>query len=399
MFELLGQRLWAVAPTAVERIYLETRHPSAGAGLFGRQSEQARASYDVISGVAVINVRGVLAKRGGWWAQGYEQIREDIQAALADGSVRCILLNVDSPGGGADGVKVLADWIYSVRGAKPMCAYADGTMMSAAYWIGAATGRIYAPKTAEVGSVGVVMQHLDWSKYNDKLGVNVTYVHAGKWKVVGNPDNPLSEEDQACLQEQCATLYAMFTEDVARGMGLDASGADQWADGKTFFAEKAQQLGLVSGIVAGREELIERLTQESSPMTRKELEAQHPELLAQIETEARDAAQEQGRKQAMAEAATLIRTVAGDEAADRFQALTEAGVSAKQMEALAPLFAASAQKPEGEGGDDSESRKKILQALQDSGPSPVHATRQPQPETPDMKRAASAERMKNLERR
>lgn len=405
MFELLGQRLWAIAPTAVEQLFLETRHSPAFAGnsfaesVFRHPPAPDRTPYDTIHGVAVVNVRGVLSKRGGWRTLGYEHIRTAVQTALEDRSVRAILLDIDSPGGSADGVKVLADWLCSVRGQKPMCAYADGTMMSAAYWLGAATGRVYAPVSAEVGSIGVVVQHLDWSGFNARTGVNVTYVHAGKWKVVGNPDNPLSEDDMACLQAQCDTLYSMFASDVSASMGLDASAPEQWADGQTFFAEKAQELGLVNAIVAGRDEVIDLLTQESSPMTRKELEDQHPELFAQVRQEGREEAEAQGHKETFAEAAALVRAVAGDDTAARFQALADAGISAKQIEALAPLLGASTPPETAEAPKEQATRQEILKALHETSPSPVTALGQPQPETPESKRTASVERMKQMARR
>ncbi|WP_461210403.1 S49 family peptidase [Desulfocurvus sp. DL9XJH121] len=398
MHELMGQRVWALAPSAIEQVCALVRQSLAGAVPFPRREAESRPQYALSRGVAVIDVRGTLSKRGGWWTTGYEQIRTAMEAALADPAARSILLNVDSPGGAADGVKVLADWIASVRGVKPLCAYADGTALSAAYWLAAATGRVVAPRTAEVGSVGVVMQHLDWSRANERSGVAVTYVHSGRWKVAGNPDSPLSDEDQAYLQEQCDTLYALFTEDVSRHMGLDPAAAAQWADGQVFFADRALELGLVSAVTPGREELIEQLSKEASPMNRQELEDRHPEILTEVQAEARTSGEAEGRKAALAEAGAIVRAVAGDETAERFQALAGAGVTAAQLEALAPLLAA--QGPEAPAGDaDAASRERILSALQAGSPAPVHHAGQPRPETPETKRAASAQRMKDIPRR
>jgi len=406
----MGQRIWALAPSAIERVCIQARQASAGLPAFARKSGDSEPAYALHKGVAVIDVRGALSKRGGWWTTGYEQIRARMEAALADSAVRAILLNVDSPGGAADGVKVLADWIASVRGVKPLCAYADGTALSAAYWLAAATGRIVAPRTAEVGSVGVVMQHLDWSGANERTGVDVTYIHSGKWKVAGNPDNPLSDPDQQYLQDQCDTLYAMFTQDVAQAMGLDPAALAAWADGQVFFADRALELGLVSAITAGREECIERLAKEASPMNRQELENQHPELLAAVQAEARKTGEEDGRKAAFAAAGSIVQAVAGEEAAVRFQALADAGVTGAQIAALAPLLAAQAPAPAvqqpaapypeaSQQIADASSRQQILAALQQGAATPVHHVGHHQPETPETKRAASAERMKAVPRR
>ena len=83
--------------------------------------------------------------------------------ALADPKVKAILLDVDSPGGVADGVKTLADQILAARGQKPIVAFAHGQMCSAAYWLGASADRVMADDTAMVGSIGTVMTHTDRS--------------------------------------------------------------------------------------------------------------------------------------------------------------------------------------------------------------------------------------------
>ena len=57
---------------------------------------------------------------------------------------------------------------------------------SAAYYLAAATGRVYAPATATVGSIGVICRHMDWSGFLEKCGVRVTHLTGGAWKAAGN---------------------------------------------------------------------------------------------------------------------------------------------------------------------------------------------------------------------
>jgi len=100
------------------------------------------------------------------------------------------------------------------------------------------------------------------------------------------------------------------------------------------------------------------------------------------------------------------------EAAARFQALAGAGITGAQLEALAPLLAAPAPaavpaaQPEPQAppeaarqAAEATSRQQILAALQQSAPAPVHHAGQPRPETPETRRAASAQRMKGIPRR
>jgi len=79
--------------------------------------------------VAIIPIQGVLTKAESWfgaeWLQLYAQIGGYLQDAVNDAGVRAILLQVDSPGGETTGCLELSDYIYSIRGAKPIYAVAD----------------------------------------------------------------------------------------------------------------------------------------------------------------------------------------------------------------------------------------------------------------------------------
>lgn len=406
MHDFMTQRVWALAPNAVESFCEQVRQAKTQAYNPFSISEHSAPAYEVVDGVAVLDIRGSLSKRSGWWSTGYEDIRKRMEAALADSAVHTIMLNIDSNGGGVDGLKVLCDWIASVRDEKTLCAYVDGKALSAGYWIAASTGTVYAPVTAEVASIGVLQMHIDWSVFNKEFGIEVTYIHSGKWKVAGNPDSPLSDEDQAYLQTQCDSLYGHFTTDVATSMGLDLAALKTWADGQIFFADKGLELGLVSSVIPGRDELIEQLAKESSPMNRKELKDKHPDLFAEVQQEGRKAGLEEGRKLMIDDAQTIVKALAGDEFADKFAAITDSGVTGKQLEALAPLMgpnAAPAPQQDAsqpaEADADKSTREQILGALQTSSPSPVNHAGQPKPDTPDQKRAASIDRMKQIARR
>src|SRR5690606_22898690 len=81
-----------------------------------------------------------------------------IQTALDDPKVKAIILNMDSPGGEANGINELGDMIFAARGKKPIKAYAGGTIASGAYWLGSAAAELVIDATALVGSIGVVVE-------------------------------------------------------------------------------------------------------------------------------------------------------------------------------------------------------------------------------------------------
>lgn len=336
----------------------------------------------VQDGVGIITIRGALDSqtRVSWWGEtlstGYDAIAEALALAQANPAVLSILLSLDSPGGSVGGCRELATLISQSR--KPVAAYADGLCASAAYWLASSTGRVFAPATALVGSIGVIMAHVDYSRLNEKAGIQVTYITGGEWKATGNADEPLSPEALAYLKERVNGLHAIFRADVAAWMGLSPEAAANpaaWGDGQLFLASDAARLGLVTHIVSGLDEAVKKFAQETV-MDKATLAAQHPELLEQIEKDAREAASaETSRASEKAAAAvrdemlSLVRAALGEDAEQKMKALVEAGVTASQLAALAPFFGAA--QASANAAPSSPSRSAILDAINAATPAPL----------------------------
>ncbi|WP_409188434.1 S49 family peptidase [Bradyrhizobium sp. RDM4] len=180
--------------------------------------------YIVRDGVLQIPVKGVLLHdfpfAFGSWATGYTYIARALDRGLADGSVRGIALLVDSYGGQGASCFDTANRIYAGRGVKPIRAYAE-VAYSAGYAIASAADSITVSRTAGVGSIGVVMTHMDVSRAMDQAGLKVTFVFAGKHKVDGNAYAPLPDDVKAEWQAWCDEQRQEFAALVARDRGLD----------------------------------------------------------------------------------------------------------------------------------------------------------------------------------
>lgn len=237
-----ADQLWALPPEQVQHILSELAQNQSGAAALAPAQPQSKG-YSVSGGVAVIPIHGAITRTtiySSYSGQPLSLGQDRILAALADGSVRAILLDVNSPGGAVPGAKELADRVAEAAKEKPMAAYANGLMASAAMWIAAATGRVLAPVTATVGSVGVIWVHADWSRLNEKMGLSYSYITGGKWKAAGNPDHPLGEEERELFQRQVSQIHGIFKADVIRGLGLTAP-ESQWAEGQTMLAADASE--------------------------------------------------------------------------------------------------------------------------------------------------------------
>jgi ClpP class serine protease len=115
------------------RIQMAER-PEVVAGLFWDDDDDAddddTASYQVTDdGTAIIPIYGVMLDTApSWWLSWYgatstPQITTWVQQAAADANVKRILLDVDTPGGQASGVSMLADAVFAASAAgKPVWA-------------------------------------------------------------------------------------------------------------------------------------------------------------------------------------------------------------------------------------------------------------------------------------
>jgi len=222
--------------------------------------------YEIVNDIAIIPAYGIIAKRMNLFTRisggvSTQLLTRDVAEALADNSIKGLILDIDSPGGTVDGTQELSSLIYKNRRQKPIAVFSDGVLASAAYWIGSAGHEIWiSSDTVQTGSIGVVATHVDRSEYEKKLGFKTTEIYSGKYKRIASEYQPLSKEGKEYLQGEVDYLYSVFVNDVARNRNVDVDHViKQMADGKVFIGRQALSNGLVDG-VSTMPELIDRMT-------------------------------------------------------------------------------------------------------------------------------------------
>nr|WP_298685238.1 S49 family peptidase [uncultured Dongia sp.] len=221
-------------------------------------------TYDVVQGVAIIPVAGVLLQEFpviGWeYATGYNCLRLQIAQAMADPEIKAVVLWINSGGGEVSGCFDLVDWIVAAKAAagKPVVAILDEMAYSAAYAIASAADTLTVPRTGGVGSIGVVMMHVDYSKILDEWGIKLTFIFAGKHKVDGHPYAELPEEVKAVWQAECEDIRQLFAATVTKHRSAAGTAIDIKAvldtEAATFSSPSALaaavKLGLADDIMA-----------------------------------------------------------------------------------------------------------------------------------------------------
>ena len=215
---------------------------------------QQRAPVPPATGVAIIPIHGVIAPRMNLMSDisggtTFESLTADLREAVASAQVGTIVLDIDSPGGSCAGATMFADQVRRAKTVKPVIAVAQFSMCSAAYWVGANATQVVAAPGSLVGSIGVFSIHEDLSRYLEEMGVTVTYLSAGKYKVDGNETEPLSDTARARIQAQVDSTYAVMVRDIALGRGVsEATVRASFGEGAVLSADDALAAGMVDRI-------------------------------------------------------------------------------------------------------------------------------------------------------
>lgn len=246
---------WACTPEVMETIMdianRQNMSPEAVAKEIGRP---LRNSYDVEmrGSVGVLPMQGPLIRYATMFSQisgatSYDMLAQDFARMVDDPAVSAIILNIDSPGGEANGVSEFADQIAAARGTKPIVAYVGGMGASAAYWLAAAADEIVIADTAILGSIGTIMSVTDSKEKDAKAGVKTYTIVSSQ-----SPHKALdasTEEGQTRLQVMVDSLSDVFIAKVAQNRGVDPSVVMQnFGQGDVFVGQAAVTAGLADRV-------------------------------------------------------------------------------------------------------------------------------------------------------
>lgn len=255
----IQELIWAGTESSLQAAIEADDSKSArlSAGTYPEDSDPEEPRLlEVSDGVAIVSIKGPLNNDSGFWNElcgmtGYPEIRDALISAAQDPSVEHILLDVDSGGGAVSGVEDTAKLIRTVNSIKPVTAYCDGTMCSAAYWLASAAGSVYSGKTAVVGSIGVLSTHMERSEQLKMNGIGATVVRAGKYKALANGIEKLTPDGKKQIQQVVDAAYNVFLESVASMRGKSVAYVDEnMAQGREFVGQGAVDVGLTDGVTS-----------------------------------------------------------------------------------------------------------------------------------------------------
>ena len=217
-----------------------------------------------------------------------EAILRQIRAARNDAAMKAIILEVDSPGGDL----TASDEIYKAlqdfkRGAddRKIVVFVRNMAASGGYYVSAPADWIIAEPTSIIGSIGVILQTINWKGLSEKIGLTDVTIKSGTNKDLLNPFRDVSPTQVAQLQEMIDAMYRQFFVIVQTNRNIEVESLKAIADGRIFSADMAlknrliDQIGYWEDAVAKTAELV---GEKSVKIVRYERRPEFFEMLSQI---------------------------------------------------------------------------------------------------------------------
>lgn len=196
--------------------------------------------------VEVIYVQGVMltgSVPAGLGVATSEEITKSLKDASEDDGVRAIVMRINSPGGSPAAAEEIVAAMKKIK--KPIVVSMGDVAASAAYYISAPATRIIANPDTITGSIGVIWEFQNRSRFYEKDGTEFYIAKSGELKDMGGDWRGLSDEEKKYTDTVISEAYGRFVKEVAEGRNLTLSNVKDLADGRVYTGAKARELGLV----------------------------------------------------------------------------------------------------------------------------------------------------------
>ena len=192
--------------------------------------------------IAVVDIDGVIVSP--------KTTVRDLKKFADDDSVKAIILHLNTPGGGVAASEEIYQEVKRIRDEKKkrIVASIETVGASGGYYIASATNKIYADQGSVVGSIGAIM---DWVNYGDLMRwakLKETVIKSGEFKDTGDPSRDLTPAERDYLQEIITNMRNQFVQAVADGRGMKYADIDGIANGRIWTGQQALALKLIDQI-------------------------------------------------------------------------------------------------------------------------------------------------------
>lgn len=189
--------------------------------------------------IGLIEIKGVILDS--------ERTVERIHKFQDNSSIQGLIVRINSPGGGVAASQEIYEALNNYRETtgKPVIASMSSVAASGGYYVACGVDSIVANPGTTTGSIGVIMELMDYTDLLKKIGVEVNVIKSGPFKDAGRASRKLTRQDKAYFQKYIDNAYNQFVEVVANARHMEKAHVKKLADGRVFTGQQAFEHGLV----------------------------------------------------------------------------------------------------------------------------------------------------------
>lgn len=203
------------------------------------------------SKVLVVDLNGMIMGDGSYASsQGsIEPVIKQLRYAADKSSIRAVILQVSSGGGGLTASDILYNEINNIRKKGKIVVASIGAMAaSGAYYTIAPVDHIVISPTGMAGSFGVIMNRMNIKELMNKIGVLPEPLMSTDMKDLGSPFRDLTEEEKQYFMDILNTYHNRFVKIISEGRDIPVADVKKLASGKLFTAEESIEYKLADSI-------------------------------------------------------------------------------------------------------------------------------------------------------
>jgi protease-4 len=182
---------------------------------------------------------------------GSDTMVEQIRQVRDDGSIRAIVLRIDSPGGSSIASDVIWRELMITRDEKPsrpLITSMSDLAASGGYYIAMPGQAIVAQPGTLTGSIGIYTGKIALGGTLGKVGVTTETVTSGANADIYSPFAPFTPPQRARVQEYMQGFYDGFVEKAAESRKTTPETIDAVAQGRVWTGQQAREHGLVDAL-------------------------------------------------------------------------------------------------------------------------------------------------------
>ncbi|MCX9074661.1 MAG: signal peptide peptidase SppA [Candidatus Methanoperedens sp.] len=196
--------------------------------------------------VEVIYVQGIMLTGSipsGFGIATSEEITKSLKDASEDRGVKAIVMRINSPGGSAAAAQEIVGAMKKID--KPIVISMGDVAASGGYYISVPADKIIANPDTITGSIGVIWEFQNRSKFYNMEGTSFYIAKSGAIKDMGGDWRGLTDEEKKFADQIIEEAYLRFVKEVAENRNLSLSKVKDLADGRVYTGAKAKELGLI----------------------------------------------------------------------------------------------------------------------------------------------------------